>query len=301
MEIRYLKRNEIDTQKWDRCIAHSVNGIVYAYSWFLDIVATDWDALVGEDYKAVFPLVFGNKYGYNYLYQPPFAQQLGLFSVGPLSWNLLKRFLNLAASRYSYLNLNLNTYLKIEANSFKTIPRKTFHLDLIEDYSKISGRFSVVTRNNISSSVANSVQVIRGLSAFQMLELKRNEKNNALKSRHIEMIMQIISTSVSNGTGELYGAYTSRNELCAAALFLRSNGKLVFLLSANSEEGTTINALHSIFDFVIHHHSEKHLVLDFGDAENEKMATFYKGYGASECAYAQLVINNLPANISLFK
>jgi hypothetical protein len=78
--INYLKHTEIDKALWDECIAQSVNRRVYAFSWYLDIVCPGWDALVGDNYMHVFPLTHRRKWGVGYLYQPFFAQQLGLFS-----------------------------------------------------------------------------------------------------------------------------------------------------------------------------------------------------------------------------
>ncbi len=39
------------------------NGLIYAKSWYLDIVADQWDALVENDYEKIFPLVHRKKYG----------------------------------------------------------------------------------------------------------------------------------------------------------------------------------------------------------------------------------------------
>ena len=81
--LQYLKHGEIDFQRWDDCIDHAINSYVYAYSWYLNIVAGEWDALVEEKdgkYQRVFPLPFRKKAGIKYIYQPPFTQQLGLFS-----------------------------------------------------------------------------------------------------------------------------------------------------------------------------------------------------------------------------
>jgi hypothetical protein len=78
--INYIKHKDVDTEKWDRCIEQSVNGIIYAFSWYLDIVCDEWDALVDDDYESVFPLVKRKKFGINYIYPPFFTQQLGLFS-----------------------------------------------------------------------------------------------------------------------------------------------------------------------------------------------------------------------------
>lgn len=55
MTIRHLRYNEIDKTKWDRCIQTAFNGNVYSFSWYLDVVAYGWEALVEGDYETVFP------------------------------------------------------------------------------------------------------------------------------------------------------------------------------------------------------------------------------------------------------
>ncbi len=79
--IRHLPHSSIDKQKWDACISDSRNRIPYALSWWLDAVCPGWDALVQDDYLAVMPLTHGHKFGIDYLYQPYFTQQLGIFSL----------------------------------------------------------------------------------------------------------------------------------------------------------------------------------------------------------------------------
>ena len=61
--IKYLKQSEIDYELWDECVAKSINSYIYGHSWYLDIVAGEWDALVEDDYKSVFPLPYRIKYG----------------------------------------------------------------------------------------------------------------------------------------------------------------------------------------------------------------------------------------------
>ena len=66
--IRYLKNHEINTEKWDECIMNAFNGIVYAYSWYLDIVHETWDALIEGDYERVMPLPVSEKCGVSYIF-----------------------------------------------------------------------------------------------------------------------------------------------------------------------------------------------------------------------------------------
>ncbi len=61
--IKHLKYEHIDKERWDDCIDQSFNGVIYAYSWFLDVVCEEWEALVEGDYERVFPINFRKKYG----------------------------------------------------------------------------------------------------------------------------------------------------------------------------------------------------------------------------------------------
>ena len=44
--IKYVKRNELDIEKYNACVENSLQSRVYGFSWYLDIVADHWDALV---------------------------------------------------------------------------------------------------------------------------------------------------------------------------------------------------------------------------------------------------------------
>ena len=44
--IHYVKRKDLDLNKYDACINNAINSRIYGYSWYLDIVADNWDVLV---------------------------------------------------------------------------------------------------------------------------------------------------------------------------------------------------------------------------------------------------------------
>ena len=78
--IVYHKNNEIDREQWDNCIKNSPGAKPYAYSWYLDIMAPGWEALVDDDYDSVFPVPGFSQFGIQYIATPVFLQQLGAFS-----------------------------------------------------------------------------------------------------------------------------------------------------------------------------------------------------------------------------
>ena len=46
VNIQYLTHEQIDKTKWDNCIHTADNGLIYAYSFYLDAMSKQWDALV---------------------------------------------------------------------------------------------------------------------------------------------------------------------------------------------------------------------------------------------------------------
>ena len=56
MSVKWLRGSDIHKAKWDVCISHAFNGSVCGYSWYLDSVCWDWEALVMDDYQMVMPL-----------------------------------------------------------------------------------------------------------------------------------------------------------------------------------------------------------------------------------------------------
>jgi len=52
--IQYLEHEAIDKKKWDDCINNSMADRIYALSWYLDSLCPQWEALVVDEYEAVF-------------------------------------------------------------------------------------------------------------------------------------------------------------------------------------------------------------------------------------------------------
>ena len=92
--IYYVKRKDLDLKKYDACIDNAINSRIYGYSWYLDIVADNWDALVLNDYEAVMPLPWRQKYFIKYIYPPAWTQQLGVFSNFKIEADLVEQFVN---------------------------------------------------------------------------------------------------------------------------------------------------------------------------------------------------------------
>ena len=106
--IRFVEHNEVDTNKWDKCVKRSINSTPYAFSWYLDIVVSNWNALILNDYEAVFPLPTRKKWGIQYAFTPFWVQQLGLISQTKEGLDRIDDFITAIPNTYRFLELNMN-------------------------------------------------------------------------------------------------------------------------------------------------------------------------------------------------
>ncbi|MFH1005014.1 MAG: hypothetical protein V1781_05925 [Bacteroidota bacterium] len=118
--INYISHSHINKKTWDECIEHSQNSLIYAYSWYLDIVCPNWEALVEGDYESVMPLTWEKKYGIRYLFQPYFTQQLGIFSKNKLEKKTIEKFLLSIPTYYKFIEINLNTQNDFQSNEYSS-------------------------------------------------------------------------------------------------------------------------------------------------------------------------------------
>jgi len=297
MQIKYLERFAIDDLRWNNCIDESINGIVYAYTWYLDIVSPNWSALIADNYEYVFPLPGVKRFGVEMLLQPLFTQQLGLFSKLHITPEILQEFIVLISQRYKYINLHLNTLNRL-SERLHSKDRVTYQLDLIPPYAKIQEGYHQNTRRNNLKSTALDVSVVREIPPETFVEFFKNNAVVKLKALNFNQIERIVRAVKERNLGYIVGAY-SQGALCAAAFIVNSNGKLIYLFASSSYLGMKNRAMFAVVDQVIRWNAESHLVLDFEGSMIPSVARFYAGFGAMPCVYQNLVLDGMPFYLKL--
>ncbi|TNE78229.1 MAG: hypothetical protein EP332_15240 [Bacteroidetes bacterium] len=285
--IRYLKAEEIDAKKWDNCIHEAYNSLIYAYSWYLDTVAGDWDALVLDDYQAVMPLPVKKKYGLSYALQPRYTQQLGIFSRDPLSLEAQENFFNAIPPSIHYLQLQANSHSHVP--NALLVRKKTNHLlDLIQTYPDLAKHFNTHTKRQIKKSLANSCQIMEHLDTREIIDLFRwqdQEKKLGMGAEGLRILENLINTATQKGALLSIGMYSPVNHLCSAGLFLLDKQRIYYVAGASDQMGLEYRGMYRIFDHLIKRESGKNAILDFEGSEIPGIARFFKGFGASESHY----------------
>lgn len=295
--IRHLQNNEIDYEKWDDCIDHAFNGNVYAWSWYLDIVCEGWEALVRGDYEQVMPLTSGRKYGINYLYQPPFTQQLGLYSKTPSGILSANDFLDSLRIHYRFAEINLNRHNKISHQDFSQKMRKNYELELIKPIEEIRRNYSSNISRNIRKAEKEGISIVANVDPGSIITMFRQEKGSEIRKlgdKQYQILEKLIYRSSYKNIALTAGAFDKNNELCAGTFLLKSHHRIVFLFSANNKIARQTGAMHLLIDNVVQRYSGQALTFDFEGSEIPGLARFYAGFGSTETYYPSLTYNRLP-------
>ena len=290
--ITYLTHEHIDLKRWDDCISQAPNGLVYAWSWYLDIVHPEWDALVemeGDKYLSVMPITHKRKCFVNYLCQPFFVQQLGVFSLDPITPETTQAFLKAIPRKYRLVEIRLNEKNPVEMSWQGIGIHRNHLLDLHRDYNSLSFEYHDNTQRNLKKSLKYGLQLVEGVSIQELIRLFRNDRGAMVKhwgDAEYARLERLTEAAITSSNAFVYGVKSSDNdEIICGALFMKSHHRITFLFSGNSKVGKEVQAMSYLIDKVIQMYSGQPLVLDFEGSDDENLARFYHGFGGKPVSY----------------
>jgi hypothetical protein len=304
MRIKHLTHNDIDTKKWDNCISNAVNGNVYAWSWYLDIVSPNWDALVLDNYRAVMPLTWSKKYGIIYIYQPFFTQQLGLFSGDVITEEMLSLFIEAIPAKYRFIELSMNVDVSSVCNMHVFGIGSTTHLKLNNPFEELRKSYNTNTLRNLKKAESLQLKYANHKNPIEIIDLfaaNKGQELKELKQKHYKVLASLIKYFIKHEIADFPAVYDNSGNICAAGVFVRSHQKFVFLFGVSTTQGKDMRAMFLLMDRFIRTHSESSMTLDFEGSNVPGVSRFYKGFGGVEYKYKRIKINRLPMVLRAFK
>ena len=295
--IHYISRSEIDVQKWDNCISNARNGLIYAFSFYLDAMSRNWDALVMGDYKIVMPLTWNKKAGIFYLYQPPLTPSLGIFGDA-INANIVNAFIESIPQKFRFMEISLNTgndVGEIADGSIESIKRKNYILRLRSPYQEIYDHYNENIKRNIKRAVALGCVAQRNIAVEQIIMLVKDQFSSIipLQKNLFVNFHSLYNLLSSQGKATTYGI-THNGELLSGAVYFYSHSRAFYILVGNHPNGKTIGTSHYLVDRFIADHAGQDLVLDFEGSDISSLAFFYRSFGATEESYHSIKMNRLP-------
>ena len=302
--IRYLENKSIDKPKWDALIAECGN--IYAYSWYLDIVHPGWDALVEDNYQAVMPLTGGKKFGVNYLFQPFFVQQLGVFSKTPMTDGKLKDLLDAIPEKYRFCELRLNESNTLDNDIEEIEYHRNILLDLNQDIQSLRANYHQNTKRNLAKAETHNLLLLETVQPQQVVDLFRNNRGALLEKwgdAEYGVLLRLVEEAEKHDAAFVLGVTDQEGgDPFCAAIFMQTNDRITFLFSGLNEEGKQCQAMTYLIDQVIQRYANQPITFDFEGSDNDNLARFYLGFGGREVRYPGYTFNRMsPMGKALLK
>lgn len=305
LHFQFINKDQIDRPQWDYCINQSGNGLIYGQSFFLDNISPGWGGLVGENYDWVLPVVSNKKFGITYVYQPPFAQQFGIYAKAGVEIPYQEIITWLKANyRFWEINWNASTSEHLADEAIIKTPAANFVLDLSKGYDAIAQYYHNDLLKNLkrSSQFGLSYQPSDDYGQIIDLYIKHyatripnvlaKDFDNFKKLCHFaKQKKMLLCKNALNGEGNVV----------ATALLLTDGNRLYNMMNTTTNEGRKISANHFLIDSIIGEFSGQPFIFDFEGSDLPGVKSFYENFGSANETYYQIKYNNLPWHARLFK
>jgi effector-binding domain-containing protein len=269
--------------------------LAYGLFEYLNAVCeSQWDALIYNDYEAVFPLPFKKKFGIKYLVQPVFCQQLGAFGSNV---NVsTHHFLSAIPKRFLRVRLQLNPYFDQtnEVESIQTKPagiiassRKlttktnmTIQLSQPLDYNKdCKKNLHRLAELPIEYKI-NAISIREAIDTYRKAWGKQNPE---IEDEHYQLFANACTDKLSF---TVTAHHQKEGDLLGAAIFLitpeNTKRSLHYVCAGPTEAGKSIGVMHGIIDFILNRYKGENMLFDFEGSSIASVASFYKKFGANE-------------------
>jgi hypothetical protein len=300
--IEYLRHNEIDKVKWDICVGNTPTCKPYGYSWYLDIMAPGWEALVDDDYDSVFPVPAFRKYGLYYIATPVFLQQLGIFSPDNDVKVKLNEYLEFMPDFYRLVDLSIAQ--PSDDSGFRVVTKDNYELSLADDYSRLRENYSTDCRRNIKLAAETGQKIEEISDPGEVINLFRNNKGRGLKGvkeRDYQKLRKLMLFALERGKGRLIGVRNSEKQLIYGLFMVIVPGSVTLLFTATSEESREKRTGYQVIDSIIMEFSNSNMILDFAGSSIPSIADYNRSFGGVRTPYYRIYRNRLPWPVKMFK
>jgi hypothetical protein len=292
--IVYHKNNEIDREQWDNSIRNSRANKPYAYSWYLDIIAPGWQALVDDDYDSVFPVPGFSRFGIKYIATPVFLQQLGAFSPDNHTSKAVTKFLDYMPDFYKFIDLCIGQ--KIDVSGYKIFEKVNFELDLSKPYETISGNFSDHCRRNIDASCRKKPELVYDITPDEIIDLFIQNKGRdipGIKERDYQKLKNLMNFCLMNKKGRLIGVRETRRKLIYGVFIVEVHGTKTLLFVVNTQRSLERRLGYFVVNELIKDYSSSRNILDFAGISIPSVAAFVESFGAMRIPFYRIYRNKL--------
>ncbi|WP_428664710.1 GNAT family N-acetyltransferase [Runella sp.] len=303
MPVLLLHRSQLNSGQWDEFVAASPQCILYAYSWYLDTVSPDWQALVlveKDQWQAVMPLPCRRKWGMNVVQQPFFCQLLGVFTAPLFEFTeAVRLLLDKLPFCFRYISIYTGRFGQpiLYPKGMKITNADNFILPLKPSYSLLFKNYTHDRKTNLLRAQKFGWQSQQSTDIEPLIKLF--QENHAAQiqggvSANAYYLLQKV-VAVLQQKKALRLVYALKNgQIEAGALFAIFDDRIIYLFNAASATGRKGNARTWLIDQMIQKYAQTDFIFDFESPELSSISSFYQSFGAEKEGYTLFSYNDLP-------
>lgn len=300
-----VERAQICDATWNDHIHKSLQYVIYAQTFYLDIVCESWKALVWpslHNFEIVMPLPIRRKLGTTLIYQPHFCQYLGLFSIRPLTDFQLESFIRFISTEFSYISayhFNPENAIRLSALTFPDLQFAKKHTHWLKTdcaYEQLYAHYSSDRRRNLRLGKDFRWQIQESDDVGTLIKIfKENQMNRisgGIDPHAFVKLEALYKALLRRGQAVVY--YACLDECIHAGIMLvKSKGRTIYLFNAADRIGRAGNARTVLLDKYLKNRTDKPLIFDFESPEVESIASFYKSFGSAPTLLYSISKNRL--------
>jgi len=300
--IQYIERKDLEEQKYNACVYNSVQSSIFAFSWYLDIVADNWDVLVLGDYEAVMPVPWRKKIGIKYVYPPFWLLELGVFSLDAIID--LSLFFNVLLDNFKFVETRLNTGNIIqESTDFLRLKQLQF-LTMKEGYETVFNGYRKDRKKDLRKAEKADLNEKWHDHTEKLISLFRANvgvRTPNILNKDYDVLRNLMQTCIEKRVGEVLSIYNKENKLVASGFFLKHKSSITILVSSTDFNHRKNGENTFLIDRAIFKFQKNYEVFNFGGSSMKSIANYFLSFGAQTQNYQQIKHNNLPFLVKLLK
>lgn len=271
--IKRIKYQDINFDKYIKCINQSAQKKSYAYPHYLDIVCDgNWEVLVYNDYEAVMPIPFIKKMGLKLVIMPKLNQQLGVFSQQD-SKVVNDLFLTFLESKYAVWYYAFN-----DTNMFsKTLKSRKNYLIPMGNYEVVRQKYSPKRKRKLRLDpdvLEESERIL--VEDFSQIEVFIRANHVGVGGKDLEDFIEVFRRFYNHGSLKVYGFRYQKQWINMIALY-EDDINSVLLGTFNQKEFVKLSGACVLIDDAIRDNIEKK-IFDFEGSELPNVEEFFRGF-----------------------
>lgn len=277
MKANWVNQKDIDREKWDDLVKKTENASIYVLSFYLDTVASDWEAYIAEDFSFAIPVGVVRKGGLNRVYPALFQRYIE--PIGEVSRIDFEQFEKEILSRYKKGNLSSNLPIlptvNVETFIYQSLNKDTFKLKtqarrMINRFKKTDYE---IREENIDTKTLS-----------QLIAQELAKKLPIYASKEVQFLFNAIQRAEEKGYLYKVGLY-DKNVLKGGLIGLKFNNRLLYLKGTSTQETQDEGAMYALMNHFIQHGLTENCVIDFGGSRIEGIRFFFTRFNGEDQEY----------------